>query len=284
MISKPDSLNSELQDECYFSYSHASSNQNRLRRTQRSRPSHPLKPSDQPPQTAVNNIPDGSSSALHPSICSAPSAQLPAPSPPQSRSPPDCACPRLFKVQEPLTPALTVAPTPIYGPTVVGAQPGHQISPETSQNRDVTNAAPCIFPPKSTHHAPCPHALRRQHPPASLNVRALEVLRIACKHIPPRIVPAPPPLSARLRAKWATIQAAEALVQEIDDSSRQAESCTKLPRRKRTIRRPGPAPEASTVQAAPPAQDTLLPAQDGLPAQDALPAQDVLPTQEVAPV
>lgn len=175
----------------------------------------------------------------------------PAPSPPQSRSPPCCTCGQLPKLQVPPTPAPTATLTPTYGSTTVGAIPGYSISPRTTLNRDVTSGVPRIFPRPSI--TSCPHHDQVPSPKSPPCDRTLAALRFACSHTPPRILPAPPPLSARLRSKWAAVQAAEARAKDLADESCEAESCTKLPRRKRTIRRPAEAastiPPASTIPA-----------------------------------
>lgn len=236
--SNNDSQTHKLKDESYFTYSHHSVAHKRRSITKnacspRAAPKHrePTSP------TSQSNMSAGPSSASKPASASK-TRDATAPTPPQSRSPPQCTCKRLPSRVEPLTTPSSATLKPTYGSTSVGAQEGYAISPATSLNRDQKDGVPRMFPRHSTpHHPTCPLLTRFQTSPPLPSVSNLDALRHACNHTPPRVLPAPPPLSERLRAKWAAIQAAEALAKQLADSVADADSCTKLPRRKRTIKR-----------------------------------------------
>ncbi|EGG09344.1 uncharacterized protein MELLADRAFT_115782 [Melampsora larici-populina 98AG31] len=233
--SNNDSQTHKLKDESYFTYSHHSASHRRRSTTKN--PWAVPKPDEPTSSTSQSKMPAGSSSSKQPAIASK-SRDATAPTPPQSRSPPHCTCKRPSIGVDPLTTASSAALKPTFGSTSVGSQEGYAISPSTSLNRDQKAGVPRMFPRQPTaHHPACPVLTRFQISPPLPLVSTLDALRNACNHTPPRVLPAPPPLSERLRAKWAEIQAAEALAKHLADSSADADSCTKLPRRKRTIKR-----------------------------------------------
>ncbi|KAH9824328.1 hypothetical protein DFH28DRAFT_1048346 [Melampsora americana] len=243
--SNNDSKTHKLKDESYFTYTHHSV----AHRPKPSPSSWSSKPRKPIPPTPQGNISAGASSSTKPASASKP-RDVTAPTPPQSRSPPQCTCKRQSNGVDTVTTASGAILKPTFASTSVGAQEGYAISPSTSLNRDEKVGVPRMFPRHTISHSPtCPALTRFQISPPLPSISSLDALRTACNHTPPRVLPPPPPLSQRLRAKWAAIQAAEALAKQLADSAADADSCTKLPRRKRTIKRQQPVEPPEPPQA-----------------------------------